>query len=326
MKLSLLVSAGCLIGSLLLGAIPVYPADETNHPDQAAFGDLTRIANIDHEPINELSGLVKSKRYPDVYWAHNDSGDSARLFALNRQGKILFPDYLASRFYGEKNQRGKQMWAGLPVHLASNIDWEDIAVDADFIYISDMGNNGNARRDQGIYMLFEPNPRATPETRSLKFLPVRFADQTEFPASVWHYDSEGLFVFEGKLYVLSKHRKPGEINGLAPGVDLYRLDTSFTDQPNLLVKVDSSAKVLAATAADLSPDGQNLAILSYTALWVFQKPVSGDHWLSQGAQVLELNPEVTGQAEAVCWDSNDTLLIANEQRQLFQVSFTHPIR
>ncbi len=325
MKLPLSVSAGCLMG-LLLTASSAYSEATQDTAGQAVFGELSRLATIDHEPIAELSGIVKSKRYADVYWAHNDSGDSARLFALNRKGRILFPAYLASYYYGEKPQSGKQLWPGIQVHQASNIDWEDIAVDENFIYISDMGNNGNARRDQGIYVLFEPNPLATPQTRILKFLPVRFPDQTEYPAKAWHYDSEGLFVFQGKLYILSKHRKTGKISDFIPGVDLYRLDTDFIDQPNDLVKVDSNPTMLAATGADLSPDGKKLAVLSYSALWVFEKPATGDQWLSQPAHKLKLNRAVTGQAEAVCWDGDNTLLIGNEQRQLFQVNYSNLIR
>ena len=37
---------------------------------------------ISFKLLSEVSGIVKSKRFDDVFWVHNDSRESARLFAL----------------------------------------------------------------------------------------------------------------------------------------------------------------------------------------------------------------------------------------------------
>jgi len=39
---------------------------------------LIPYATIDSDEIVESSGIIKSKKYPGVFWTHNDSGDSAR--------------------------------------------------------------------------------------------------------------------------------------------------------------------------------------------------------------------------------------------------------
>ena len=70
---------------------------------------------------------------------------------------------------------------GVAISLAANFDWEDLTIADGKIFISDMGNNGNARRDLGIYIVNEPNPHAIEKTRILKHLPVRYADQETFP-------------------------------------------------------------------------------------------------------------------------------------------------
>ena len=44
---------------------------------------------IDSEQLLEGSGLAASRRPPGVFWTHNDPGDSARLFAIDRQGRVL---------------------------------------------------------------------------------------------------------------------------------------------------------------------------------------------------------------------------------------------
>ncbi len=43
----------------------------------------TRVGTIEHEAINESSGLARSERHPHVLWTHNDSGGQARLFAVD---------------------------------------------------------------------------------------------------------------------------------------------------------------------------------------------------------------------------------------------------
>lgn len=280
---------------------------------------LTLIAKVSNAAIGEMSGLVKSRRFPGVYWVHNDSGDRPRLFAIDRQGNVIITDYLRNLYYGENKEPGKELWPGLAILSAANVDWEDIAVDDDFLYIADLGNNDNARRDMGVYVLYEPNPRAVHESRILKFLPIRYPEQHNYPANEWHFDSESLFIAGGELYFLTKHRQAGKPMGWQKGVNLYRLETAYTDRANILKKIDSNEDITLATGADVSPDGKKLAILSYTGLWVFDKPRFGSRWISGTPRMLVLDPKITRQVEAVCWDDNETILISNEQRDIYEV-------
>ena len=267
-----------------------------------------------------MSGLIKSRTYPDVYWVHNDSGDSPRLFAIEKNGNVIITEYMKKGFHGEVVEANKKPWQGIEILLAANQDWEDIAIDNDRLYIADLGNNDNARRDMGIYVLYEPNPRAVHVSRILQYIPVRYPEQQKFPAEQWHFDSEGMFFDDGKLYFLTKHRQPGKPMEWEAGVNLYRLDTFKTSEANVLTKVDSNEHVLLATGADVSLDGSHLAVLTYSALWVFEKPRVSSQWLSGKSQVLPLDYSVTGQAEAVCWSDNETILISNEQRQIFEIN------
>jgi len=275
---------------------------------------------IKFSAVNELSGLVKSRRFDDVYWAHNDSGDQARLFAIDHLGKIIFPSFLAGEFHGEVSARGKTPWPGLPILVAANVDWEDIAIDAEHIYIADMGNNGNARRDLGVYVIPEPNPRAVELTRPVSFLPIRYPEQREYPAKLWHYDSEALFVFQDKLYFITKHRQPGKISQFEAGAVLYRLDTRYTDSFNILTRVDDNPILSVATGADVSPDGRYLAVISYRDLWLFEKPVADDRWLSGTAYRLPLPWRESKQVEAVAWTDNEQLVIGNEEGKLYWIA------
>jgi hypothetical protein len=41
------------------------------------------------DELVEASGLIVSRRDPEILWTHNDSGDTSRLFALDRDGAAL---------------------------------------------------------------------------------------------------------------------------------------------------------------------------------------------------------------------------------------------
>ena len=162
--------------SALAGCVtPATAAEEEVTPP------IERIGVVAHEPITEMSGIVKSRTYDGVYWVHNDSGDEARLFAIDAEGRVIFPSFLTASYYAESAEPGREPWPGLSIAQASNVDWEDVAVEDGQLYIGDIGNNGNARRDLGVYVLNEPNPRAIAMTRALRFLPLRYPEQSQFP-------------------------------------------------------------------------------------------------------------------------------------------------
>jgi hypothetical protein len=304
--------SGAVLSLLLLHAI----ASVTEEDGLA----VEQIGTMARAPLAEISGIARSDRYPGVYWVHNDSDDEARVFAIDSEGKVLFPAYLEQRYHGETEVAKRDPWPGIHIPNASNIDWEDVALANGQLFIADVGNNANTRRDLGVYVLNEPNPLATQAARALRFLPIRYPEQESFPPTgTWRYDCEAIFVHEGKIHLLTRHRKAGELLGITRGTRLYRLDSSFTDRENVLTFLDSRDDLIAVGAADLSPDGRKLAVLTYATLWVFDRPSSGGRWLSGAARRLELSIGRMKQVEALCWDDAETLRVANEQREIFRV-------
>ena len=269
------------------------------------------IAEISHPLLGEVSGISRSS-HPGVFWVHNDSGNPAHLFPINLEGQVVIPGFVADHYTDE-------VWPGLPVVNAWNVDWEDIAVADGHVFVADMGNNGNARRDLGVYVIAEPNPLGVELTRALRFVPVVYPDQRAYPGERWHFDCEAMFAADGKLYFLTKHRKRGQIGGWEAGTKLYRLDTHQQGENNPLTLIGSRDDIWIPTAADLSPDGDRLAVLTYPALWIFQRPPKGDNWLTGKAAKLDLDRAQMGINEAVTWRDDRTLVIANEGRKLFQV-------
>ncbi len=91
--------------------------------------------------INEASGMVASRTQPGVFWVHNDSGDSPRIFAIDTTG--------ATR-------------AVFEVAGATATDWEDIAMGpgpvagVEYLYIGDIGDNSRNRTSIQVYRVPEP--------------------------------------------------------------------------------------------------------------------------------------------------------------------------
>lgn len=289
--------------------------------EEPAGVKLTPSARIEHAPVVETSGLARSFNYPGVFWIHNDSGDGPRLFAVNRRGEVLMPPWLTRGFYTGRHVEGRQPYPGLLVAGATNVDWEAVTSDRDTLYIGDVGNNGNARRDLGVYFLSEPNPLAIQEARPLKWIPVAYPGQSKFPPEgPWHYDCEAMFVYGGKLYFLTKNRPAGQLFTPDPSTSLYRLDTVKTDEVNVLTLVDSRSDLEGwVTGGDISPDGRVVAVLCnypVQSVWLFEA-LEGDRFLSGRARRFVFHE--AGQAEALCFIDDETILIGNEGQQLFEL-------
>ncbi|MYA65879.1 MAG: hypothetical protein F4Y22_01120 [Gammaproteobacteria bacterium] len=276
---------------------------------------------VEFNPIGEMSGIVRNP-FDGSFWVHNDSGDEPRLFALDAEGRVQIPANLGDLYHSEGAEPGKEPWPGLFIENATNQDWEDVTSDGVNLYIADMGNNRNARRNLGIYVVPWNSLSDTQVATATRFIPVRYPEQTGFPPLERHFDSESLFFADGSLYVITKHRQPVPIQQPQPGANLYRLDSQSEAESNALTLIDHHPDLTSATAAELSPDGGTLAVLSYTAIWLFERPETGDAWLSAPSHRLPLDTDIARQVEAIAWLDDETLIITNEQRDWFEAPTT----
>ncbi len=268
----------------------------------ASFRFLVPIATIQPPAIDESSGIIRSLQHEGVYWTHNDSGDSARIFAIGLDGNAVLPE-------GHEGA-----YNGITITGATNVDWEDIARGPDnSLIVSDLGNNLNTRQNLAVYFLPEPDPLTQSTAPFTKKIPVYYPEQTAFPPVDNNYDSEGVFWANDKLYILTKHRADSLTR-------LYRLDSMREDDANPLIWIGTFNTIIQTTAADVSLDERTLAVLTYAGLWVFTLPPDAEtdnyflgsvRWLP----IANLN-----QAEAISFDATEeNLIITNEQRQMFSV-------
>lgn len=249
---------------------------------------LEPYATIASFDIQECSGIVKSRQSPNLYWVHNDSSRGSRVFGIRRDGSLV---------------------ASFPTHLP-NTDWEDIATDnAGNLYLGDFGNFHNTRRDLAIHVLKEPV--STEASSDIFGTSHRFAypDQIEFPPARRIYDCEALFWARGELFLLTK-----SLGDTYTRLYCFEsLEADSVNRPTLVGSFDIGPQV---TAADATSDGKMLAVLTTRSVWVFERPANSRNYLDGKASMRRIQ---AGQCEAICWDDDDTLIIANEGRELFEL-------
>ncbi|MBJ7390293.1 MAG: hypothetical protein JHC85_01925 [Chthoniobacterales bacterium] len=244
--------------------------------------------------LTECSGLVHSLRYNGVFWAHGDGGSGASIVPVTASGKLA---------------RG---WTGaVRVEGCKNNDWEDIALDEKGnLIIADVGNNNGRRKQLMLHFVNEPKPGAV-SVRPTRTLRVHYEDQKGDSPD---YDCEAVFSAGGRIYFLTKHRSDKRTR-------LYRLDGESTTRSNPLRLVGSFDVGGMVTAADASPDGKLVAVLTYTTLWVFSYDRASGSIFTKSESVRR-TPIFAWQAEAVAWEGKDALVIANENGQLFRVALS----
>jgi myo-inositol-hexaphosphate 3-phosphohydrolase len=231
--------------------------------------------------IRESSGLEETGS-PGVFFTHNDAGNPAELYKIDAKGKVL---------------------ATLPVAGAENVDWEDITRDNQGnIYIADTGDNDNKRKHLRIYKLDHGDPE---NVSQINFVYGDSKTSTTGKAS-YEFDCEAIFWHRSRLYLVTKDRDKG--------VDarIYELaDTAGDHVAKLISHYPVNAPV---TAADMSPDGKRLMLLSVGKIHLFQ--VEGTNFF--GSRMVTKSLGKVGQTEGAVFTSNHTLMITSEKGGLYR--------
>ena len=242
------------------------------------------VGTIENKKITESSGIAASPCQADVLWTHNDSGDSARIFAIGTKGEDL---------------------AEFRVKGAENYDWEDIAAYKNksgecFLYIGDIGNNARVRGEFQIYRIKEPsvsgkNSASTETAETIKFAYPDF-----------RHDAETLMVNpkNDDIYILSKR--------LSGASGVYKLKSDFSlSKTNILEKItDFTVPAVPngfLTGGDISPDGKRVIICDYFQAYELILPEHAknfdDIWKQKPLKV-ELGKRKQGEAVGYSADGN----------------------
>lgn len=240
----------------LLGAGCVKELGDTDAPPLdgpapcPAFDDPEPIATVTEPALDEVSGIVASRAHEGVFWVHNDSGDTARFFAIDRTGAL----------------RGTYL-----IDSARAIDFEDNAIGpgpdgTTWLYIGDIGDN-RARRDE-IVVWGLPEPQALEGSLSLPTMvqatPYRFV----YPDGP--RDAETLLVEpDGSFVVISKSRTGQSGVYRAPAPQQPDQTRTLEKIHEIILGIEPIAGDLMATGGDLTPDGRTFVLRTYLRVWLW---------------------------------------------------------
>ena len=237
--------------------------------------------------LTEASGVVASRQNPGVLWLHNDSGDSARLFALGTDGRAL----------------GRVILDGVEAR-----DFEDIATSAcpdrpgHCLWVADVGNNALRRSDLAIYVVEEPaldgEPFETLTIAPIMRLPVSYPDdQVDSEALLVDPAGQSVALIEKVLTPeprIFEHTGPFE-----DGAPIVLQDLGRFASPGISVPLG-----FMITGGDLHPSGTRLLLRLYTG--AFEYRLEPGQSLSDLAVIEPLlvvaGPLSEPQGEAVGYD------------------------
>ena len=174
--------------------------------------------------IDETSGL---EIIDGQFITHNDSGGDPKLYYLDKKGKIVFERTLD----GVKNN-----------------DWEDITKDDQFIYVANMGNNFDTRKNLSIV-----KTPIDPSSNKAELIEFNYPEQVKFTTaySQSQYDAEALITIDDYLIILTKNKlkKITEIYALPKIAGKYEAK-----------KIGSLNTQSIITGGDYDPDKKLLAL------------------------------------------------------------------
>ncbi|MBN1360689.1 MAG: hypothetical protein JW993_08860 [Sedimentisphaerales bacterium] len=233
--------------------------------------------------LAEASGIVASRKHPGVIWAHNDSGDVPRVFALDTKANLL----------------------GIcTITGAAARDWEDIAVgpgpdpNQQYLYIGDIGDNNARYRSVRVYRVPEPDVDPGRPFGQMQSSPAAMLELT-YPDGP--RDAETLLVDPqiGDIYLITKR-----ITGLDLLSKVYRATWSKSSTAPVVLEWVTDLPWPFATGGDVSPDGNEVIVrgLYNASLWT--RPAGELLWRAFEGQQIGLPLASEPQGEAIAFDSS----------------------
>ena len=243
--------------------------------------------------LSDLSGLAASRVHPDVVWVLDDGGNPPDLYAVGNRGGVQ---------------------ATFRVAGVANTDWEDLAAfDLDhrhYLLIADTGDNGGLRRTLQLHVVEEPRTLADGVLHPAWSIAFRWPDGPR--------DCEAVAVdaARGQVLLLSKRHRPPEVFVLplrptVAGLQVARRIGHLAGMPSPGARADAVERLRdQVTAADLSPDGRTLAVLTYRDVLLYRRGVD-QSWDRAIAARPRIHPLAwLPQAEALGWSADGRVLYA----------------
>ena len=245
---------------------------------------VKEVGALQDPAISESSGIAASRHDPTLFWTHNDSGDGSFLYALGPHGE----------------KRGTFRLRG----VGSVTDCEDIAADARYLYLGDIGDNHKRRAEIVVWRV--PEPAVTPAARlSSQQNPMQTAPAVPLRAVYpdGPHNAETLLVHPrtGRLYVVAKNKDGADgVYEFPPYPSVSHAET-LTRVGTVTISGEPDFYSNLVTGGDIRPDGRKLILRTYWNAYEFSVPPGPDFdavWRTRPVvTALPLQP----QGEGICY-------------------------
>jgi len=289
------------------GTAGVSPNDDGKPPPDprcSVYADPAKIAKIEDEKLDEMSGLAASVQHEGLLWTHNDSGGGPYIYAIDASG---------------------EMQGRLKLKDAKSRDWEDMALGPCVagdghsawacLYVGDVGDNSKKHETGTIYRVAEPTKR-----------PVRGVDgpdESTVTIGQWHSwtfiwpdgprNIESLGMLKDRRAILMTRDSSNRMSEVwrvdlnVPG-DVIAEKLGELDMAN--EEADSGPTVTVG-AADVSPSGEQLLVRTQKDIYLFEVgaalrlPAKEAKAALKKAKREVLPHGYDPMAEAVAWDPKE---------------------
>jgi hypothetical protein len=313
--------AAVLLACIAGATCAAWPVEATAESTCRRWSDGgERMGRLEHEAIDESSGLARSRRHDHLLWTHNDSGGEARLFAVDTR---------------DASHRGVARLEGVDA-----TDWEDAATGPcrvskmnvgddvpSCLYVADIGDNGDTRDHVSIVVFPEPDLPDDPSGETT--VPASSIATISFVYPDGPRDAEVLLVHpsSGRIYVVAK--TGSEDNGV------YRVPAhpAPPDAPHEATLVGALELPHAmsygrmATAGDIAPSGREVTLRSYLSLFTFCVSEDEPFETIFDRSPATASPPLSVQSEALAYGSGGDVLWTTSERRptpLFQLEPIEP--
>jgi len=278
-----------------------------------SVGDIQAPRAPQLQGLPELSGLTlthSAERGEAVMWGHNDSGHKAEVVALNTQGERLLTVELEVEVLDLEDIDS----APCPPSLGQQT----------CLWLADVGDN-HGRREH-VQLIVFPVPELSASSKGhtvtlnatqLLTIPFRYpkgarpnveAMTVTQRGEVWLFEKSD----ERELCAWAGRLSEGETSPQLTLQPPQRLTLRQTSYPT-----PEEARLSRVTGADLSDDGETLALRTYGAVYLFNAPhpisLAELPWLT--SQMIEIPQRLEPQGESVTLDlDHKGLWTASEQK------------
>lgn len=258
---------------------------------------------LQNPAISEASGLARSQRNDELFWLINDGGHKPVLYATDASGRDL---------------------GTVAVDGAGNRDWEDIA---SFTYdgqamllIADIGDNLALRQNLTLYAVNEPEADDRHVSVAWSYTVVLPDGAADAEAIAVDSVNDTVILLSKRdipavLYQLPLHRS-GDSSEPVVAERIGTLDSlpqpSESDRANARRLNDWHWQ---PTAMDIADDGMAIAVLTYRAVYVYQREPG-----QSIAKALQFEPrkyvleDLPGAEAAAFTRDGNSVLVTTEQR------------